>query len=64
MRRDSVAMIPESEEDIAYIEDTLGLKADGDAIRFVRENALQLSSVAWVRTYRADQKRLCEKGPT
>lgn len=36
------------EEDIAYIEDTLGLKKDGDSIKLVRKNASGLSCLAYL----------------
>ena len=37
--RYGIYIIPESPKDEAYIEDTLGLKHEGDAIRLVRYDA-------------------------
>jgi hypothetical protein len=39
-----------SDQEEAYIEDTLGLKNDGDAILLVRKNAHGLSCPAYLET--------------
>lgn len=36
LRRDSMILIPESDQDRAYIEDTFGLRNDGDKMEFER----------------------------
>lgn len=47
-------MIPENEQDRAYIEDTLGLRKRGDHVRFERVNAAGLSCVAYVESKRPE----------
>ncbi len=55
--RDGIDIVPEDsgypnydERDIAYIEEVLGLKKEGDSIKLVRKNAMGLSSLAYLRT--------------
>lgn len=43
VRRSEIVIIPETALDTAYIEDTLGLKREGDAVRLVRVAPLGLS---------------------
>jgi hypothetical protein len=45
-----IDIIPENEIDEAYIENTLGLKNEGDYVRLVRQNAVQLSCIANLTT--------------
>ena len=40
-----------SDQEIAYIEDTLGLKNDGDSVLLVRKNASGLSCPAYLETH-------------
>jgi hypothetical protein len=51
-----IDIIPENEIDEAYIEDTLGLRDDGDFIRLVRQNASGLSSLANLTTHPFPEK--------
>ena len=46
--RDAVFIIPENEEDEAYLEDTLGLKEDGDSPVCKRVNSMRTSSIAYI----------------
>lgn len=48
INRKGILVIPNSEEDEAYIEDTLGLLNDGDSIPLKRINAFALSSIAYL----------------
>lgn len=48
--RRALEIVPESEVDEAYIEDTLGLRRDCDAILLVRKNALGLMSLGHLTT--------------
>ena len=50
IRRHGIAVIPETKEDEAYIEDTLGLRRDGDAVLLRRRNAMGLSCIAFLET--------------
>ena len=36
--RHTLLIIPESEQDVAFLEDTMGLRDDGDTIKFERVN--------------------------
>ena len=44
------------EIEVAYIEDVLGLKEDGDSINLVRFNASGLSCIGYLETKKKDQK--------
>jgi hypothetical protein len=44
------------ELDTAYIEDTLGLKKDGDSIQLVRVNSSGLLCIAYLKTVRDGSK--------
>ena len=48
--RYSITVVPDSKQDVAYIEDTLGLKRGGQAIRLVRKDAFELGSIAYLET--------------
>ena len=37
LERSGVVIIPETEQDVAYIEDTLGLKNNGDSLLLVKD---------------------------
>jgi hypothetical protein len=50
IRRDGIVVIPENDQDRAYIEDTLGLKKDGEYILLTRKNAHGLGSIAYLET--------------
>ena len=52
--RYGLAVIPESRQDEAYIEDTLGLFVDGATIRLVRRNASNLLCIARLETVREE----------
>ncbi len=48
--RYGLRVIPESEQDEAYIEEVLKLKKDNDSIRLVRSNAIGLSCMGLLET--------------
>lgn len=52
--RNSLQIIPEFREnreiEIAYFEEVLGLKKDGDYVKLVRRNASGLSCIAYLET--------------
>lgn len=48
LRRNGIVITPETEQDRAYIEDTLGLRNDGDVIPLRRNNASGLLSIAYL----------------
>jgi len=50
IRRFGIVVIPETDEDKAYIEDTLGLRGEGDAVHLQRRNAHGLNSIAYLET--------------
>ena len=39
LERDGIKLIPESDLEIAFVEDTLGLKKNGDSIRLTRKSS-------------------------
>lgn len=43
--RDSIHITYENPQDLAFIEDTLGLKNDGDSIELKRKNKVEIDSV-------------------
>lgn len=45
-----ITIKPEGVIDVAFIEDTLGLKEDGDYIKLKRRNAADLSCIACLET--------------
>lgn len=49
--RRGIEIIPQDDQDIAYIEDTLGLKNKHDALPLVRENAMGMSCLAKLTTH-------------
>ena len=48
--RRRIVVVPENKQDEAYIEDTLGLRKDGDYVLLKRTNASGLSSIAYLET--------------
>ena len=50
VRRFGIVVIPETKEDEAYIEDTLGLRKEGDYLHLQRRNAHGLSTIAYLET--------------
>ena len=42
LERSGVVIIPETEQDVAYIEDTLGLKNNGDSLLLERQDRMGL----------------------
>ena len=48
VERNRILIIPENEQDKAYIEDTLFLKNKGDEIVCKRANAMNLSCIAYL----------------
>jgi len=49
--RKRLLITPESEEDIAFIEDTLDLKKEGDYLKLIRENELASHKILWLFTW-------------
>ena len=47
--RYSLEIIPESPQDVAFLEEVIGLKSDGDWADAYRVNAMALSSLAYLR---------------
>ena len=45
-----IRLIPEYETEIAYIEEVLRLRKDGDWCKLIRHNAMGLNCVAWLKT--------------
>lgn len=50
IRRRGIVIIPENDQDRAYIEDTIGLKDDGAYVLLTRKNAHGLGSIAYLET--------------
>jgi hypothetical protein len=48
--RYGIRITPENETDVAYIEEVLGLKKEGQSVRLFRRNAHKLSSIARLET--------------
>lgn len=48
--RNAITVEPESDLDVAYIEDTLGLRNAGDAIALVRRDAYASSNITHLTT--------------
>lgn len=48
VERNRILIIPQNEEDTAYIEDTLGLKEEKAEITARRINAIGLSCIAYI----------------
>lgn len=46
-----ITVIPENDQDEAYIEDTLGLKKHHDSIPLVRQNAASMSRMGNLSTH-------------
>lgn len=42
LERSGIIITPESEQDVAYIEDTLGLKNNGDSLLLERQDRMGL----------------------
>lgn len=51
VERHGIEVVPENKADEAYIEDTLGLKREGDSVPLVRQNAWGLSCIAYLTTH-------------
>lgn len=51
IERYGIEVIPETDQDHAYIEDTLGLKKDGESVSLVRQNVHGLNSTAYLTTH-------------
>ena len=45
-----ITIYPENDLDVAYIEEVLGLKEDGDKIELVRKNIIGVSHIAYLET--------------
>ncbi len=59
--RYGIDVVPETDEDTAYIEDTLGLKKNGDWIPLMRKNAYNLSGMGLLETTRQEEVVRLEK---
>jgi hypothetical protein len=53
---DSSGFGPRDERDLAFIEEVLGLKNDGDSVLLVRKNAMGLSCIAYLETKTKKEK--------
>lgn len=51
IKKEGIDIIPENEQDQAYIEDTLNLKDEGDYVKLVRKNAIGLHVIADLTTH-------------
>lgn len=51
-----ILIIPESEQDKAYIEDTLGIKKEEDKVICSRVNVMGLSCIAYLEIERQTKK--------
>jgi hypothetical protein len=52
VERHGIRIIPQDKQDEAYIEDTLGLKHDGETIELHRVDAMGLGYIAFLTTER------------
>jgi hypothetical protein len=50
IERNGIMVIPQNKQDEAYIEDTLGLKKEGDYLFLVRSNIIGLRCIACLKT--------------
>ena len=50
LTRYTIEIVPENEQDEAYIVDTLGLSKGGDFVKLVRKNAIGMSCLALLET--------------
>lgn len=56
--RYGIEIIPENDQDAAYIEDTLGLRESGDYVKLVRRSPAGLdSSLGWLETEKVESKK-------
>ena len=58
VRRYGIVITPRCHQDAAYIEDTLGLKKQGDYVLLRRVNAYSLSCLAYLETVPRDAKKV------
>jgi len=56
VERSRLIISPESDVDIAYIEEVLGLEKEGDTIKLSRRNAHMLSCIAYLETKKEVKK--------
>lgn len=54
--RFGIMIIPEDEQDEAYIEEVLGLKEEGQSVKLRRENAAGLNKLAYLETKKEKDK--------
>lgn len=54
VERYAIYIYPNNDTDVAYIEDTLGLKKAGDSIKLTRRNAMGLSIITCLKTQREE----------
>ena len=47
---------PESDEDVAFIEDTLDLRNEGDYLKLKRENVTAGTDILWLSTWIGKKK--------
>jgi len=52
IERHRLGIVPESETDIAYIEEVLGIKDEGDTTKLERVNVMGTSKLAYIFTER------------
>lgn len=56
--RDRIMVTPETKQDEAYIEDTLGLLHDGESVQLIRRNAMGLGCIAYLEARKSFPSRL------
>lgn len=54
--RNSIEVVPECPADVAYVEDTLGLALDGEAILLKRKNAIGMYAISHLETDKSDPR--------
>jgi hypothetical protein len=56
IRRDEIAIIPQDEEDIAYLEDVLGFDSEHPEGKIKRVNVSSTSSLAYIKIVPVKEK--------
>jgi hypothetical protein len=69
INRHTILIIPETDQDIAFLEDTLKMREDGDVIKFERvddetQNWVQFKLESFSQTISSDDDYYSEKTPS
>ena len=59
--RSRILIEPETDQDVAFIEDTLGLAKEGNYLKLVRENKLAKPDLLWLSTSTETEKEEVSK---